>query len=163
MPDRLSVPFTLLLVALVFCLTIAIETLLSAGSSSAKPTTRDSAPASPASTPRSEPDLALRAAVRLPALRDPRKPARKKRPKRTRKKRVTQVRAPAPAASFPPAVSVRPTPTATPRYVPPAPRYVPPAPTYVAPAPRAPRPTPTAPTPTAAPPSSGEFDTTGEP
>ena len=142
MPIRLSLRSALLLVALAFDLAFAIQALLGGGSSAAQPAAKQSAPGFVANAPGAEPDLSLAAAETVPALQDPRPPARKKR--RVRKVRPAATVAPTPVAS------VSPTPTATPQYVLPAPK-------------RTPTPTPKPkPTPTSTPEVSGEFDSSGE-
>jgi hypothetical protein len=155
MPNGLSLRTTVLLVALAFGLTFAIHALLDAGSSTAKPAARRDAPAFVASAPGAETDLALAGAVSVPALRDARMP----REKHARRKAVESVGTAAPPAPRPviSAAPVPPAPTPAPRYVVPAPRYVAPR------APPKPRSTPEPETTAAPAPSSGEFDTTGEP
>jgi outer membrane biosynthesis protein TonB len=142
MPDRLSLRSTLLLIVLAFGLTFTIQALLGGGTSAAKPLAAAGAPVSVAAAPGAEPNLSLAAAETVPALRNPRPPARKKR--RVRKVRPAATVAPTPVAS------VSPKPTATPQYVAPAPK-------------RKPTPTPKPkPTPTSTPEVSGEFDSSGE-
>jgi hypothetical protein len=142
MPDRLSLRSALLLIVLAFGLTFTIQALLGGGASAAKPLTAAGAPVSVAAAPGAEPNLSLAAAETVPALRNPRPPARKKR--RVRKVRPVASVAPTPVAS------VSPTPTATPQYVPPAPK-------------RTATPTPKPkPKPTSTPEVSSEFDTSGE-
>jgi hypothetical protein len=138
MPDRLSLRSTLLLIVLAFGLTFTIQAPLGGGTSAAKPLAAAGAPVSDAAAPGAEPNLSLAAAKTVPALRNPRPPARKKR--RVRKVRPAATVAPTPVAS------VSPTPTATPHYVPPAPKRT-----------ATPKPKPTS-----TPEVSGEFDTSGE-
>ncbi len=148
MPYGVSRRSTLVLVALAFSLTFAIQLLLDAGSPTAKPAARTSAPGA-------ETDLALAEAASVPALRDPRTP-RQKRARSQAVETVATAASPAPRPVIP-AAPEPPAPTPAPRYVAPAPRYVAPR---AAPTPRS---TP-APETTATPePSSGEFDTIGEP
>jgi hypothetical protein len=159
MPGRLSLRFTLLLVAVAFGLTVAVPMLLGGGSSAAAPAAKQGAQRSPVDAPGAEPNLRLAAAGTVPALRDPRQPRKRhvRTHKPARKPAVRRVVRAAPRvqrAPVVPAPTARPEPTAAPRYVPPAPRYV--APVHHT-KPAAPKPTP-APT---APPASGEFDTTG--
>ena len=154
MPERLSRRTTLLLVAVAFGLTFAVQMLLGAGSSGEAPANRPSAPSIAADAPAAEPDLRVVAAGKVPPLREPRSrraPARK--PKRAARK-VTKAAPAARPAPVQPAAPAQPTPTATPRYIPPAPtRSVP-----------APKPKPQAtPAPTFETLHSGEFDTSGEP
>jgi hypothetical protein len=155
MPDRLTLRTTLLLAALAFGLTFGTQALMGGGASAAKPAATQSAPEPVVDAPGAEADLRLAAAGTVPALRDPRrprkrrvrarKPARKTRPSVQRTPKVS----PPPMT---PAPTAQPVPTAAPRYVPPAPRRV-------TPKPAAPKPTPA---PTSPPPPSGEFDTTGD-
>ena len=152
MPDGLTLRSTLLVAALAFGLAFTIQALMGGGgTSAAKPAATRSAPEPVADVPGAEPDLRLAAGKAVPALRNPRKP-RKPRKRRVRvskpQPRVQPAPTPTRAMSAP---TVVPTPTAAPRYIPPAPRQ----PT---PKPPAPKPTP-APT---SPPPSGEFDTTGD-
>jgi hypothetical protein len=160
MPDRLSLRRTLLLVALAFGLAFAVQAPLGGGSSAAEPAAKQSAPGLVASAPTAEPDLSLAAAGTVPALRDPRQPRRRR--VRTRKparknhssvRRVVKVApklAPAPVMVTAP---VRPTPTATPRYIAPAPRRSTPAPK--------PKPKPK-PAPAPTPEPSSEFDSSSD-
>jgi len=155
MPDGLTLRSTLLLAALAFGLTFAIQALAGGGGTSAvKPATR-SAPEPVADAPGAEPDLRLAAAKAVPALRNPRKPPKRRVRKPARKPARKSPPRPAPVMAAP---TAEPTPTPAPRYIPPAPRYIPPAPRQPTPKPPAPKPTP-APT---SPPPSGEFDTTGD-
>lgn len=154
MPVRLSLRATLVMVGLAFGVAFVIQALLAAGSSAAKPAARQSAPAPKAVVPATEPDLALAAAGRVPALQDPRKPARRK-----KKPSVRTAVKKAPKADPPPVVSatpVPPAPTATPRYTPPAPQRSTPKPK-----PAAPKPKPK-PAPTSTPQTSGGFDSSGD-
>jgi hypothetical protein len=163
MPDRLSLRSTLLLVALAFGVAFAIQVLLGGGSSAAQSAAKQSAPGFVANAPGAQPDLSLTAAGTVPALRDPRqprkrrvhtrKPARKKKPSVRRVVKAAPTVAPAPVMG---AAPVLPTPTAAPRYIPPAPRRSTPAPR---PKPAAPKPKPA---PTSTPQASGEFDSSGE-
>jgi hypothetical protein len=151
MPDHLSLRSTLLLVALAFGVTFAIQALLGGGSSAAEPAAKHSVRGVVASAPTAEPDLSLAAAGTVPTLRDPRKPARKKKPSVRKVVKAAPKVAPAPVM---PAAAMSPTPTAAPPYIPPAPRRVAPKP--------APKPKPK-PVPTSTPPDSGEFDSSDEP
>jgi hypothetical protein len=153
MPDGLSLRTTVLLVALAFGLTFAVQALLGGGSSAAKPAAKQRVSGFVADAPGATPDLRLVAAGTVPALRDPRKPeVHKRKPARKKKRAVRKVVKAAPKFTPAPVMRapVRPTPTAAPRYIPPAPRRSTPAPK-----PAAPKPTPT--------PPSGDFDTSGEP
>ena len=158
MPDGLTPRVTGLLVALAFGVAFCAQALLGGGSTPARPAEpkqRASATVVP-DAPAAQPDLRLVAAGTVPALREPRKPRRRRarKPKRTARKVVraapTVQPAPATATATP---TPEPVATAAPRYTPPAPRQTP-APTLkpVAPKPTAP-PTP---------PESGEFDLTGD-
>jgi hypothetical protein len=154
MPDRLSRRTTLLLAAVAFGLTFAVQMLLGAGSSAEAPASRPSSPPIAADARAAESDLRLAAAGSVPPLRDPRSrraPARK--PKRAARKRTQAAPAVRPAP-IRPAATRQPAPAATPHSTPTPPtRSVP-----------APKPKPKAtPAPTAKPPLSGEFDTSGEP
>jgi hypothetical protein len=148
MPDGLSLRTTALLVALAFGLTFAGQALLGGGSSAAKPPAKRIAAASVADAQGAAPNLRLVAAASVPALREPRQP-RKRKVHELKPAVRDQVSAAPEFTPTPvtPAASVSPTPTAAPRYIPPAPPHVTPAPKPTA------RPTP----------SSGEFDTSGEP
>jgi hypothetical protein len=150
-PDRLTLPATLVLVAVALGLAFGGAVLVGTGGSRAKPTTAQ-APALVQHAPESAIALELKVGPAVPALRVAREA-------KARLERSTGV-APGAAtraltvASAPvvPAGSAQPTPTAVPRDVAPAPRRV------VAP----PEPTPL-PTPAPTPESAGDFDTTGEP
>jgi len=150
-PDRLTLPATLVLVAVALGLAFGAAVLVGTGGSRAKPTTAR-APALVQNAPDSAIALELKAGPAVPALRVAREA-------KARLERSTAI-APSAAtraltvASAPvvPAGSVQPTPTAVPRAVAPTPRRV------VAP----PKPTPI-PTPAPTPESAGDFDTTGEP
>ena len=153
MPNKVSLRTTALLIALAFGLTFAVQAL-GGGSSAATPTAKKSAVGSAADAPGAAPDLRLVAAT-VPALREPRKPRkpkvhhRKPARKPTVRKVVSAPRYTPTPMTPAPRVQPTPTPTAAPRYIPPAPRHVTPKP-----APKA------TPAPTEAP--SGEFDTSGE-
>jgi hypothetical protein len=144
MPRQLSLRTTVVVVSLLFSVCFALQVLGRPSS----PNAAVRATASPlVERPGAAPKVALSAATRVPALRDPRKPKPKPKPKRKRKRHKV-VAAPRPA---PVRMVATPTPTPTPaatRAPAPAPRYVPPA--------RTP-----APTPKATPPPSGSFDTSG--
>jgi hypothetical protein len=157
MPDRLSLPSTLLLIVLAFGLAFAIQVPQGADSSAAESAVEASAPA--AKAPSAEPDLSLTNAGAVPALLDPRQPgrrrarARKKAPSGRTVVNLPPRLAPAPVKLTTPA---RPTPTPVP-IAPAAPRSTPTPkrkPTLPAPKPKA-KPTP-------APEPAGEFDTSGE-
>ena len=163
MSNGLSLRTTVLLVALAFGVTFAVQALLDGGSSAATPrAAKQGVSEVEAAAPGAAPDLEL-AGASVPALREPRQPRKRKRKPQPRKEKPTVrkvVKAAPRARPAPvmPAATAQPTPapTAAPRYVAPAPRHVAPAP----PRPTAPKP---APAPTSAPPASGEFDTSGEP
>jgi hypothetical protein len=145
MPHRLSLRATVVLVALAFGLSLAVQALLSGGSSAAAPGADRSVTAFSAAEAGAAPDLELDPAGTVPALREPRQPRKRRAPSRTRTRA---------AVTPPPVATATPVVTATP---------APPAPTpfsrSVAPAPRStPKPAP-APT---SPPPSGEFDTSGD-
>jgi hypothetical protein len=147
MPKRLSLRATVVLVALAFGLALAVQALLSGGSSAAAPVAQRSADGLLAKAPAAAaPDLKLAAAADVPALREPRA-RRKPKPKR---RRVREAATPAPVVTAAPVVTPTPTPTPTPPTATPVPRAVQPAP----------RSTPT-PAPTSPPPE-GDFDTTGD-
>jgi len=157
MPDGLTPRATVLLVAFAFGLTFCVQAILGRGSSARPAEAKQNvAPATPADEAAAQPSLRLAAAGTVPALREPRKPhkRRARKPKRKVRQaiRVAPTVTPAPVA---PTATAQPAPTAAPRYIPPAPRRTP-APT---PKPAAPEPTPA---PTSTPPDLGEFDTTGE-
>jgi hypothetical protein len=157
MPEGLTPRATVLLVALVFGLAFGIQALLGGGFSPSKPAPEPVvAVSTDADVAAARPDLRLVAAGTVPALRDPRKPPkRRKHNARKVKRSVRKVVAVAPTAAPEPAAT--PKPAATPA---PAPRYTPPAPRQTPTPIRTPAPTPA---PTTAPTDSGEFDTTGEP
>lgn len=146
MPRQLSLRTTVVLVSLLFSVGFSLQLL---GRPSAPKAAVRAAPKPLVDRPGAAPEVALSAATRVPALRDPRKP--KPRPKRKPKpkpKRHKVVVAPKPAAvQRVPTPARTPVPTATAAPAP-APRYVPPA--------RTP-----APTPKATPAPSGSFDTSG--
>ena len=149
MPDRLTLPATLVLVAVVLGLAAGGAVLVGTGGSRAKPpTARGPALAQRAPEPAIDPELTAPA---VPALRVARE-AKARLQRSTGIARSAATRA-LTVASAPvlPARTARPTPTAVPRDVVPPPRRV------VAP----PKPTPV-PTPAATPESAGAFDTTGE-
>jgi len=145
MPRQLSLRTTVALVALLFSLCVCVQML---GRSSSPKAAVRAAPSLLADQPGAAPKLALNAGQRVPALRDPRKPPKRK-PKPKRRKVVAAPK-PAPVRIVPTATATpAPTATAAPRpVVTPAPRYIPPA--------RTP-----APTPKASPAPSGSFDTSG--
>ena len=148
MPDGLTRRAAGLLVALAFGLTFCVQALLGGGSSPARPAeAKQNASASTAAeAPAVQPDLRLVAAGAVPALREPRKaPKRRVRKRKRSVRKVVKVAPRVQPAPVMPAATAQPTPTAVPRYIPPAPRRTP--------KPAAPKPTP---------PRSGEFDTTGE-
>jgi hypothetical protein len=163
MPDGLTRIAALVLAALAFGLTFAIQAL-GGGSADPKPVAQR-AREPVASNPAPGADLSLTAARAVPALRNPRQRRVRARRKPARRKRraVRKVVTPAPTADPVAVPDTAPAPTATPRYIPT------PAPRYVAPAPRPrPKPAPTsAPEPSgdfdSAPEPSGEFDSSGEP
>ncbi len=159
MPDGLSLRTTVVMVAVAFGLTFAVQALLGGGSPAARPAAKQSVARLVADTPGAAPDLRLVAAATVPALREPKQPPKRKvrarKPKRSVRRFVKVAPRPTPAPIMP-AATVEPTPTPTPRYVPPAPRYITPAPR---PQPTLPKSTPV---PTSAPPS-GAFDTSGDP
>jgi hypothetical protein len=139
MPRQLSLRATVVVVSLLFSVCFAMQTL--GRSSSPKAAVRAATPSPLVERPGAAPKVALSAAARVPALRDPRKPKPKPKPKH-RKVVAAPKPAPvhfAPTAAPTPAATVAPAPT---------PRYVPPA--------RTP-----APTPKATPAPSGSFDTSG--
>jgi hypothetical protein len=147
MPDGLSLRATILLVALAFGLTFAVQALLGGGSPAAKPAAKQSAARFVADTPGATPDLRLVAAATVPALREPKQPPKRKvrPPKPTRSVRRFVKVAPRPTpAPIMPAATVQPTPIPTPQYVAPAPQHITPKPV-----------------PTSAPPASGKFDNSG--
>ena len=150
MPDGLTLRSTLLLAALAFGLTFAVQALTGGGGPSAAKLATRTAPEPVADAPGAEPDLRLATAKTVPALRNPRKPPKRRVRRKPAPKppRVQVAPSPAPVMAAP---TAEPTPT-------PAPRYIPPAPRQPTPKPPAPKPTP-APT---SPPPSGEFDTTGD-
>jgi hypothetical protein len=141
MPRRLTLRATVVVVSLLFSVCFGLQTL--GRSSSPKAAVRAATPSRLVERPGAAPKVALSAATRVPALRDPRKPKPKPKPK---PKHRTVVAAPKPApVRRAPISTPRPARTVAPA---PAPRYVPPA--------RTP-----APTPKATPAPSGSFDTSG--
>jgi hypothetical protein len=149
MPKRLSLRATVVLVALAFGLALAVQALLSGGSSAAAPVAQRSADGLLAEAPAAAaPDLTVPAAAAVPALREPR--ARRKPKPKPKRRRVREAATPAPVVTAAPVVTPTPTPTPTPPTATPVPRAVQPAP----------RSTPT-PAPTSPPPE-GDFDTTGD-
>jgi len=148
--DRLTLPATLVLVAVALGLAFGAAVLVGTGGPRTKPTTaRGPAPVQHAPGTAINPEFT--AAPALPTLRVAREA-------KARLKSSTGIaRSPATrpltvvSAPVVPAASARPTPTAVPRRVAPKPHRV------VAP----PKPTPV-PTPASTPESSGDFDTTGE-
>jgi hypothetical protein len=146
MPRQLSLRTTVVLVSLLFSVGFSLQLL---GRPSAPKAAVRAAPKPLVDRPGAAPEVALSAATRVPALRDPRKPKPKPRPKpKPKPKRHKVVVAPKPAAvQRVPTPARTPVPTATAAPAP-APRYVPPA--------RTP-----APTPKATPAPSGSFDTSG--
>ena len=163
MPDRLTTRATVMLVVLAFGLTFAVRALVSGGSSAAVPPAKQDARTLVAEAPDAEPDLQLGAAT-VPALQDARKPPKRRVRARKPKRRVVRAPRVQPRPVMP-AATAQPAPAAVPRSVAPVPAPVPaPAPQRFTPAPQprppAPRPTPA---PTSGPPTSGVFDTTGEP
>ena len=143
MPRRLSLRATVVVVSLLFSVCFAMQTL--GRSSSPKAAVRAATPSPLVERPGAAPKVALSAAARVPALRDPRKPKPKPKPKPKHRKVVAAPK-PAPVHLAPMATST-PAPAATVAPAP-TPRYVPPA--------RTP-----APTPKATPAPSGSFDTSG--
>jgi hypothetical protein len=149
-PDRLTLPATLVLVAVALGLAFGGAVLVGTGGSRAKPTTVRG-PALVQRAPGSVIDPELRAAPAVPALRvPPRDEVRLQRPtgiaRSPARPALTVVSAP-----VVPDQSARPAPTVVPREAAPSPRRV------VAP----PKPKPVQ-TPVPTPESSGDFDTTGE-
>ena len=95
MPQSLSGRTTLLLVAIAFGLTLAVQLLLSGQPSATAPAARRSAPSVVADAPAAKPDLRLVAAGTVPALREPRK---RRPPAREPKRSVRKVTQPAPSS-----------------------------------------------------------------
>ena len=152
MPDRLTLPATLVLVAVALGLAFGAAVLVGTGASRAKPTTARGPALVQDAPPESAIALELKAASAVPALRV----AREAKARLQRSRGITESAATGTltvgSAPVVPAGPARPAPTAVPRDVAPAPRRV------VAP----PKPTPL-PTPAPTPESAGDFDTTGEP
>ena len=156
---RLTFRTTLVLVALALGLAFAIGMSGDGGSTAAKPTAESRpGPGLVTSAPGSEADVKLTAPRTIAALRDRQLP----RGRRARARKPGGVVSPSvtatPAPDQAPVMPVSPTPTATPLYAAPEPPRAAPTP---APEPKPkrepkPKPTPTSPT-------SGEFDTIGEP
>src|SRR5215212_3242224 len=127
MPRRLSLPGTLVVVALAFALAFAVSALAGGGSTAAAPaaerTTSHVAPPAPVAQP--APQLAAVSAV--PALRVPlKRRARARKPARKFTQVVRPVVTAAPRSrpkSRKRTATAQPVATAAPRYVAPAPRY----------------------------------------
>jgi hypothetical protein len=164
MPRSLTLASALALALLAFNVTLVAGRVLGSGRSAATPpAAATAAPAAAVSASGRMADLTLAAIGSPPALADARATHRRRsHARRVRRPIVLSVAPRRPRArtpAVPAAAPASPTPTAAPRYIP-APKPVSQRPGSPTPAPRLkPRPTPAP----SQPPTSGEFDLTGEP